>query len=397
MSETANGEMTRGQWAAKAAEDLETNKFENRKAWRKAHPDNKVNNDEIANARKLYKKHLAIWEKLKGGLSLDDGLKEAGLPPMKPINRGAGKAKSAQPAPSKAVAVQGGEGADRFIAQLDQAQTALAQADNDFDRLKVRDGAQAAMAAAAVIERQDIVVRFSAIYMKAERAIVQANEPRQGKRSDLNLSNGFDKSEGSPLSKQVISLMRNAQPEDDALFDQILAQAVKDGRPLTRAELRRAKDEASRLEKLNGTNPDLAQKVRDNEMSIGDAEKLAEIRRTAPNLADRVKRKEITLAEAWKEHKKPSTDVRLTTGTPSGGENPIVKAPTREALKKTDAGSLEEWRELADRQALRVRELEAALRELDAGDKAEEIQQKVDALSIEEIRRELSTGNGQAA
>lgn len=131
-------------------------------------------------------------------------------------------------------------------ALLDLAELALEKASTDLERLRVRDEAKALAAAAAIIKRQDIQVKFAAIVLKAERAIAKANPPKQGDRTDLTPQGEATESnllpQGNKLKPSTLTKIRKSQPEDDEVFDRIVTAAVEKGKPLTRADLKRAKD-----------------------------------------------------------------------------------------------------------------------------------------------------------
>ena len=65
--------------------------------------------------------------------------------------------------------------------QLDAGKQALVAARNDFERLRIRDAAAAAVRAAVeVLNRRDIAVAAGELVCDAERAIAAAHPPQQG-------------------------------------------------------------------------------------------------------------------------------------------------------------------------------------------------------------------------
>ncbi len=131
---------------------------------------------------------------------------------------------------------------------LDAGQRALAEAADDFDRLRVRDSARAVQAAALILDRRSIAVAASVLVADAERAIVAANPPRPPGRPP-KLAPPPPAAEivapGETISPAIdskaISKMRTAHaPLDDDAYANAKAQAVEEGELVTRATLRRA-------------------------------------------------------------------------------------------------------------------------------------------------------------
>lgn len=64
-----------------------------------------------------------------------------------------------------------------FVANIERGEQALEAAENDYQRLEVRDAARAAQVITAALGRRKLVRRFSVLVQRAERAIAQANPP----------------------------------------------------------------------------------------------------------------------------------------------------------------------------------------------------------------------------
>ena len=77
------------------------------------------------------------------------------------------------------------ENPDNIIAALDLGRRALAEANTDFERLRIRDQAQAAAAAARILKLRDVEVTAKELVARAEREVVKANPPEQGRRNDF--------------------------------------------------------------------------------------------------------------------------------------------------------------------------------------------------------------------
>lgn len=64
---------------------------------------------------------------------------------------------------------------DTLSLALDRGREALLEARDDFQRLQIRDQAAAAVAAASILKRRDIVASAQWLVLRAERAIAEAN------------------------------------------------------------------------------------------------------------------------------------------------------------------------------------------------------------------------------
>ena len=130
-----------------------------------------------------------------------------------------------------------------LVIGVERAYVALRDARNDFERLIVRDKAQAVAAAAAVLKRRDIQTEASILVAAAEREIAKANPPippeqrspgRQGNTVTANNDIPDDISKGN---------LRQIRQAHDKLTDEQFAaaseKAREQGEPLTRTALKR--------------------------------------------------------------------------------------------------------------------------------------------------------------
>ena len=124
-----------------------------------------------------------------------------------------------------------------IIARLDEARHALASAQNNFERVRVRDHAKALQSAAEILNRLDIQVQASLLVQDAERAIAQANPPRQGKRTDL-VTPGNEVEPKLPISQENLRRIRQAHDNlSDKNYEELKANAVENEEPLSRKGL----------------------------------------------------------------------------------------------------------------------------------------------------------------
>lgn len=125
-------------------------------------------------------------------------------------------------------------------ARIDRARKALAAARDDFERLRIRDQARAAAAAAAVLQRSDIQISAARLAMEAERAIAAANPPVEdrtgvggrGRKNSVTRGNGV-----SAASLRAFRMTHSALSDDE--FNSACEQAERRGEPITRSTLRR--------------------------------------------------------------------------------------------------------------------------------------------------------------
>lgn len=132
-------------------------------------------------------------------------------------------------------------------ARLDRARKALAAARDDFERLRIRDQARAATAAAAVLQRHDIQVSAARLIMEAERAIAFANPPIPPAERSPGRGGRNTAPRGRGISRGAIQKLRSIHsPLSDEQFLAACEQAEKAGEPVTRSTLRRIAARARR-------------------------------------------------------------------------------------------------------------------------------------------------------
>ncbi len=132
-----------------------------------------------------------------------------------------------------------------LVIGLERAYVALQDARNDFERLIVRDKAQAIAAAAAVLKRRHIQTEASVLVASAEREIAKANPPEQGRRRDLE-DNEVDETgdnfyfRGVEVDQRLVQNIRAAHAVlTDEQFEAVAEKAREQGEPLTRTALKR--------------------------------------------------------------------------------------------------------------------------------------------------------------
>lgn len=127
----------------------------------------------------------------------------------------------------------------RLALALDRAETALAQATDDFERLRIRDEARAAQAAAEVLGRKAIATVASILVHRAEREIAKANPALAPGRPPKD--NYVSEKQFSPappeLQPSTIRAIRAAHAIPDHVFEQAIESAQRRQEPLTRKEL----------------------------------------------------------------------------------------------------------------------------------------------------------------
>ena len=126
-----------------------------------------------------------------------------------------------------------GEGGN-ILAQLEMGHQALAQARDDFDRIKIRDTAKALEVAAGILRHKGIQVEASMLVMDAEREVAKANPPNQGARSDLKKK--APKIDGLNSETKRKIRQAHAHVEDDE-YEEIKLEARKQEAPLTRKKI----------------------------------------------------------------------------------------------------------------------------------------------------------------
>ena len=124
-----------------------------------------------------------------------------------------------------------------LIAALERGKAVLAECRDNADRLYIRDQAKAAQAAAEVLKRKDIATTASLLVTEAERAIVQATPPAQGKRNDLTNFVGEDDEVRRTPVIPALRDMRMAHAISDGEWESRKVRAVEIQTPVTRAGL----------------------------------------------------------------------------------------------------------------------------------------------------------------
>lgn len=128
------------------------------------------------------------------------------------------------------------ENDQNISAKLDIARRALAEATEDWQRVKIRDRARAVQAATEILNRKDIQVRAANLVQDAERAIAKANPPKQGERTDKK---NFVPAENEVLKPIEIRKIRQAHNNlSDEEYEAAKAESVETQTPLTRSALK---------------------------------------------------------------------------------------------------------------------------------------------------------------
>lgn len=137
--------------------------------------------------------------------------------------------------------------AQAIINKVDQASVLLEQANNDYERLYVRDQAQAAMAAAQFLNLGDIVRQASVMVQRAERAIAKANPPKPRGGSPHRAKSQDDETLRQHTVKQIRQAHKDISDEDfEAKVKQTLTNP--EAPPLTRDALLKESREQRRIE-----------------------------------------------------------------------------------------------------------------------------------------------------
>ena len=137
--------------------------------------------------------------------------------------------------------------AQAIIDKVDQASALLEQANNDYERLYVRDQAQAAMAAAEFMNLGEIVRQASVMVQRAERAIAKANPPKHSGRRPA----GSAQDDKPALAPHTVQKMRQAHQQiSDENFEAKVKQTLTnpEAPPLTRDALLKESREQRRIE-----------------------------------------------------------------------------------------------------------------------------------------------------
>ena len=148
-----------------------------------------------------------------------------------------------------------------IVQGLESAYSALRAANSDFERLRIRDEARAAVAAADILMRNappaerpllsGIQTEASLLVAAAEREIAKANPPATPRESGAH--GGRGKKAVNPdneVSGEVVRQIRQAHDKfTDEQFEQVAGLAREKGEPLTRTVLKRE------AKKLNPPEP----------------------------------------------------------------------------------------------------------------------------------------------
>ena len=133
--------------------------------------------------------------------------------------------------------------------QLDTARRALVSCRTDFERLRVRDAARAAEAAAKILGRRDIQVEAAELIQDAERAIHKANPPKpeggpgRGKKT-VPSKDGFYEPPAQPSSSVAAPAATAASPVAPAIERSTLRNIRAVHSKLTDEEYEARKSEA---------------------------------------------------------------------------------------------------------------------------------------------------------
>lgn len=125
-----------------------------------------------------------------------------------------------------------------LIERMGQAQILLAEATDDFARLRIREEAKAVQAAATILNYSEVQITASHLVQRAERAIAFANEPvvtemLNGQRHLAYPKNGESKI--PVLPRNLIKMARVAHCHiSDEEFESACSASVQEGTPLTR-------------------------------------------------------------------------------------------------------------------------------------------------------------------
>lgn len=130
------------------------------------------------------------------------------------------EADNSQPAatlPARAV------GEHQVVAAVEHGRESLARARSDFERLRVRDLAAAALAAAKVLQRKDVAANASWLMTEAEACLLEANPPRPPG--------------GQVGNRNAAAAQPEDSPEDHSENERGIATLVSEG-ALTAAQIR---------------------------------------------------------------------------------------------------------------------------------------------------------------
>ena len=126
-----------------------------------------------------------------------------------------------------------------LVIGIERVYVALRDARNDFERLIVRDKAQAIVAAAAVLKRRAIQTEASILVASAEREIAKANPPIPPEQRSPGRG-GNTVLWGNGIPQSTVRKIRQAHDKlTDEQFAAASEKAREQGEPLTRTALKR--------------------------------------------------------------------------------------------------------------------------------------------------------------
>ena len=152
-----------------------------------------------------------------------------------------------------------------FIANIERGEQALAAAENDYQRLEVRDAARAAQVITAIMGRRHLMRRFSVLVQRAERAIAQAHPPMLKKETaklttaarngEYTSGEYHSRTVGDSITQNELQNFRNAHSRiSDEEFEALANEETEE--PITRRQLidlgrekRREEEKAQREER----------------------------------------------------------------------------------------------------------------------------------------------------
>ena len=229
-----------------------------------------------------------------------------------------------------------------LVIGVERAYVALRDARNDFERLIVRDKAQAVAAAAAILKRRDIQTEASVLVATAEREIAKANPPTPPEeRSPGRGGNTVVRDDGIPPT--TVRDIRQAHDKlTDEQFRAVTEQARAKDQPLTREVLKREAKKLNPPEPKGVDEPEAPQQPTKAQRLDAERDALAlDVQEKATRideLEDEVRFHEGNMDEQESERHKAFTAVRaeLSTALSQNNEH-MVKA-------NEDARSLRYWK-----------------------------------------------------
>lgn len=118
------------------------------------------------------------------------------------------------------------ENADGVLLALERGRQALAEAKDAFEMLRIKDQAEAAVAAARVLKMTDVEISARKLVELAKREILKNTPPKQGERNDLT-DNNFVAAGNEVPSATLRSWRRTHENIDDETFEHLFEEAAK--------------------------------------------------------------------------------------------------------------------------------------------------------------------------